>query len=144
MNSKQHIYFYSKTNSFFEFSNFYIRKFELDGLIWYSVEQYYQANKSADLKGYNMIHSCSNPVDALKLGRAVNMRPDWEKVKEQYMYKALKAKFTQHEDLRRILLATGDAELHEKSTHPYWGYKGKDRLGKLLMQVRDEIYEEFM
>jgi predicted NAD-dependent protein-ADP-ribosyltransferase YbiA (DUF1768 family) len=42
--------------------------------------------------------------------------------------------------LKEKLLATGDAILHEDSpTDVFWGKKGEDWLGKLLMKVRDEI-----
>ena len=54
-----------------------------------------------------------------------------------------RAKFIQHPDLREKLLSTGDAILHEDSPwDKYWGYAkggGLDRLGKLLMQVREEL-----
>ena len=57
------------------------------------------------------------------------------------MYRALIAKFTQHPDLLRLLVETGDRELVEHSPHDsYWGDgpdgKGKNRLGILLMKLR--------
>ncbi len=53
------------------------------------------------------------------------------------MRKALYAKFIQNLDLREMLLATGDAELHEDSpTDMVWGRRGQDLLGKLLMELR--------
>ena len=62
--------------------------------------------------------------------------------------RALISKFTQHEDLRRKLLDTGDAKLVEHTTRDrYWGDgggegKGRNRLGVLLMRVRDELKRE--
>ena len=72
------------------------------------------------------------------------MRSDWEEVKEQVMLKALRAKFSHHQDLREQLLATGNLHLAEASPCDYyWGTgksgKGKNRLGVLLMQVRSEL-----
>jgi len=60
------------------------------------------------------------------------------------MLDALRAKFTQHADLRTLLLATGDAQLVEHTTNDsYWGDggdgSGKNRLGQLLMRLRDEL-----
>jgi len=68
------------------------------------------------------------------------MRPDWEAVKDDIMYRCVLAKF---EDpiLRQRLLDTGDQELIEGNTwgDTYWGVckgKGRNMLGKTLMAVR--------
>lgn len=60
------------------------------------------------------------------------------------MYKALLAKFTQHYDLRKLLLETEDRKLVEHSPYDsYWGDggdgKGKNRLGVLLVKLRSEL-----
>jgi ribA/ribD-fused uncharacterized protein len=72
------------------------------------------------------------------------MRIDWERVKEEVMYKGLKAKFTQHEDLKKILLSTGDAILVYDSPIDWdWGIgkdgTGKNKLGLGLMKLREEL-----
>ncbi len=47
------------------------------------------------------IRANKSPTIAKRLGRnKTGFRQDWEKVKEDVMYKALIAKFTQHEDLK--------------------------------------------
>jgi hypothetical protein len=63
-------------------------------------------------------------------------------VKLDVMLGLLRRKFTQL-DLRRQLLATGDAELIEDNDwgDHFWGVcmgVGENHLGKLLMQVRGE------
>jgi hypothetical protein len=60
------------------------------------------------------------------------------------MLEAVRAKFTQHDDLKAILLGTGDAKLVEHTENDsYWGDggdgSGKNRLGQLLMQLRTEL-----
>ena len=60
------------------------------------------------------------------------------------MYVALYAKFTQHERLTKMLLDTGDRKLVEHTTRDsYWGDggdgSGQNRLGKLLMKLREEL-----
>ena len=64
------------------------------------------------------------------------------------MYKALIAKFTQHEDLKEQLIATGNSFLVEHTKRDkYWGdggdggndTKGRNMLGKLLVRVRTEL-----
>lgn len=59
------------------------------------------------------------------------------------MLKGLRAKFTQNKQLHKKLLDTGNKILHEHTGRDkYWGdggkkKNGKDRLGFLLMKVRD-------
>lgn len=84
------------------------------------------------------------PGQAKRLGRQVDMRDDWEDVKDDVMYEVVLAKFTQNEELKDKLLATGDEELVEGNTwgDRYWGQVngvGKNMLGKTLMRVRDEL-----
>ena len=60
------------------------------------------------------------------------------------MKELLMAKFSQNEDLKKKLLDTGDATLIEGNTwgDKYWGVckgVGKNRLGELLMEVREEL-----
>lgn len=72
------------------------------------------------------------------------LRNDWESVKDLIMRQAVLAKFTQHDDLRELLLATGDAKLVEQTTNDsYWGDggdgRGKNMLGRILMEVREQL-----
>ena len=67
-----------------------------------------------------------------------------EEVKDQIMYEIVLNKFSQNEELREKLIATGDEYLAEGNTwhDTYWGVcngKGKNKLGKILMQVREEL-----
>ena len=89
------------------------------------------------------------PIASKKLGRRVQLRPDWEEVKVGIMEEIVRAKFTQNEDLKQRLLATGDLVLEEgNSWHDtFWGVdarsrKGKNHLGRILMQVRQELRGE--
>jgi len=121
------------------FSNFYYSPFRIKR-IWPTVEHFYQAMKTADKKVQEEIRLLSSPKAAKFKGRMVLLRPNWEETKEKVMLEGLRAKFFQHEDLKKVLLDTGDQVLHERSPNDmYWGYKGKDRLGILLMQVRKEL-----
>ncbi|MFK3657030.1 N-glycosidase YbiA, partial [Escherichia coli] len=76
--------------------------------------------------------------------RSKPLRKNWESVKEQVMRKALRAKFEQHPELRALLLATAPAKLVEHTENDaYWGDggngKGKNRLGYLLMELREQL-----
>ena len=85
-----------------------------------------------------------SPSVAKRKGRKVTLRNDWEEVKFWVMLGVCSAKFTQNKDLAEQLLATGDEELIEGNT---WGDRtwgmvngtGKNWLGKILMQIREEL-----
>jgi ribA/ribD-fused uncharacterized protein len=71
-------------------------------------------------------------------------RPDWDAVKVDIMRDILRAKVNQHEYVCRKLLQTGDRELVENSWRDdFWGWgpnrDGRNMLGKLWMEIRDEI-----
>lgn len=71
---------------------------------------------------------------------------DWSKIKVKRMHNVLKAKFSDNE-LRQKLLDTGDSILIENSkSDAFWGVgkhgKGRNKLGGLLMKVREEIKKE--
>jgi ribA/ribD-fused uncharacterized protein len=60
------------------------------------------------------------------------------------MYEVVLAKFTQHADLREILLATGEVKIVEHTENDsYRGDggdgSGKNMLGQILMRVREEL-----
>jgi len=56
------------------------------------------------------------------------------------MITAIRAKFSQNPELKRKLLDSGDRKLHEDSpSDMYWGVKGQDKLGRILMNIRDEL-----
>ena len=92
------------------------------------------------------VRKANSPMLAARLGRdrKQTLRRDWESVKVGMMRAAVQAKFTQHADLRALLLSTGDAKLVEHTENDdYWGDggdgSGKNMLGMILMDVRDEL-----
>lgn len=76
--------------------------------------------------------------------RDVAPEPLFQRVKDIFMYRALEAKFTQHEDLREQLLRTSGLPIIE-DTHndPYWANgpsrNGHNKLGRLLMLLRERL-----
>lgn len=77
-----------------------------------------------------------------KYKKKLSIRTDWDEIKDKVMLKGLLAKFTQNEDLFKLLLSTDDKTLIEYSnTDMYWGdywnIKGKNMLGLSLMKLRD-------
>ena len=145
--NKTPIEFYSKIPAYREFSNFFPSAFDLDGKRWPTTEHYFQAQKFTATPEYQEeIRLAKTPEKAKNLGgsREKPIRADWDQVREDVMKKALKAKFTQNADLKAMLLSTGNRPLVEANpTDSYWGYgrtkKGKNRMGILLQQLRDEL-----
>ncbi len=140
------IKFYSVNSEYGEFSNFALYPIKLKGKTWPTSEHYFQAQKYKGLPYENKIRKASTPMQAAQLGRSrkVKLRPDWERVKDSVMFDAVRAKFTQHSDLKELLLSTNEAKIIEHTINDsYWGDggngKGKNMLGKILMKVRKEI-----
>ena len=140
------IKFYSVNEAYGEFSNFALFPIKLKGKIWKTTEHYFQAQKFVDKAYQEKIRKAQTPMKAAQLGRSRKVRiiKNWDSIGDNVMYEALKAKFTQHEELNELLLATGDKILIEHTENDsYWGDSGdgsgKNRLGKLLMRLRKEL-----
>ena len=143
---QQDIKFYSQNDEYGEFSNFAAYPIVLKKNRWPTTEHYFQAQKFKDSQHLEQIRKANSPMIAARLGRdrTKKLRKDWESVKDNIMYDALLAKFTQHEDLKQLLLSTGDAKLIEHTSNDsYWGDgghgRGRNILGIILMRVRDEL-----
>ena len=122
------------------------------GKFWPSTEHFFQAQKFAGTPIVEKIRKCGSAREAFELARSPRyqawLHPDWHKgVKDNVMLLAVKEKFSQHEDLKRKLLQTGEKEIIEHTTNDsYWGDgggwgRGQNKLGKILMQVRSELKE---
>jgi N-glycosidase YbiA len=138
------IYFYSRDEKYGWLSNFHLAEEEVDGYIYPTNEHFYQSTKTTNKDLKEWIRLCPMPYYAMKIGRLIREKDGLTNLTDEYrtyqMKVGLRAKFTQNRDLREKLLATGDAILHEKSENDmFWGYKGKDLLGKLLMEIREEL-----
>ena len=128
---------------YFFLSNFSPSPFRVDYVLFPTMEHYFQANKADNQNDYLHIAYAPTPGEAKRLGRKIQLRPDWEEIKDNVMLTGLRKKFADPE-LRSFLMSTGDEELIEGN---YWGDThwgvctgvGQNKLGKLLMQVREEI-----
>jgi GTP cyclohydrolase II len=127
-------------------ANFYPAAFEIADRKYASVEHYYQAQKFVGTDLYDQVANAPTPARAKELSRENSnlVRADWEQVKEEIMYMAVKAKFIQNPILLGILLDTDNQELIEDSPDDtYWGVTphngGANRMGIMLMRVRQEF-----
>ena len=140
------INFYRTSDDYGYFSNFAAYPINLDGKMWPTSEHYFQAQKFEDAGHREAIRKANSAMLAARMGRdrEKKLRHDWESVKVSVMTDAVRAKFTQHDELRALLLATGDAKLVEHTENDnYWGDggngSGKNMLGQILMRVRAEL-----
>ena len=140
------IKFYSKlANEFRGFSNFAPSPMVIRGKRYASVEHYFQSMKFVSPMWQEAIRVAPTPARAKQLGasKEYEIRDDWQKVKDGFMLEALRAKFQQNAGLLQQLKDTGARPLVEAGPDAYWGEgrlkNGKNRLGKLLMQVREEM-----
>ncbi|WP_342378103.1 NADAR family protein [Myxococcus stipitatus] len=140
------IHFYSVTDDHGWCSNFAPYPIKLAGRMWPTSEHYFQARKFEDPTAQEAIRQARTPMLAARMGRdrKLKLRRDWDSIKVSVMREAVRAKFSQHEDLTRLLLETGDAKLVEHTDQDdYWGDggdgSGKNMLGRILMEIREEL-----
>jgi ribA/ribD-fused uncharacterized protein len=140
------IEFYSVGDDYGELSNFALYPITLKGKRWPTSEHYFQAQKFLATQDQEEIRSANTPMLAARWGRdrKRKLRRDWESVKIGVMREAVEAKFRQHDELRALLLATGDAILVEHTENDeFWGDggdgSGRNELGRILMAVRERL-----
>jgi ribA/ribD-fused uncharacterized protein len=124
-------------------SNFYPSPFIIDGVHYPTVEHFIQATKTNDLNEREKIANASTPSKAKMLGRKCKLRPEWEYIKVEMMFKGVFAKFSQNKELGEKLINTPDHLLVEKNDwgDKFWGVDihtgyGLNKLGEILKSVK--------
>lgn len=141
--------FYSTKDAYGEFSNFAAYAVFVDGEWWKTSEHYYQAHKYDQPELIKWVQEAETPMEAAKRGRdgTIPKRADWDQRKDEFMEKAVQDKFTRHEELKVLLLSTGQARLYEHTKNDcYWGdcgdRTGKNKLGLLLERIREDLKKQ--
>lgn len=135
------------------FSNLFRREVEFEGVRYPTSEHAYQAGKPRKEAVKAWLLAAPTPALLAMAAHGLywwDIRSDWSKIKFERMKQVLRAKFTQHPDLQRLLLSTGESRLVEAATvdnavNRLWGEvngRGKNMLGKLLMELRAELEAE--
>lgn len=135
------------------FSNLYRRPVIFEGVVFPTSEHAYQAGKARKPAVRDWILSAPTPALAAMAAHGLyiwDVAPDWAQTKFDRMRLVLRAKFDQHEDLRQLLVSTGNARLVEVGTvnnavNRLWGEvdgKGKNMLGAMLMELRESYVKE--
>ena len=126
-------------------SNFHICRVWFEGLCYPSSENAFQAAKIYPEHRHPFLDCSAAQSKKLwkELPRIDKLSEDWDVRKYTIMSSVLFSKFADNLDLRRKLLQTGGRYL-EETNHwgdTYWGVDikrgGENRLGQLLMKIRD-------
>lgn len=141
-------------------SNWYLSKFTIDEVNFSSMEQYRMYKKALCFKDMEIANKILATEDVSKiktLGRLVTNYNEnyWNGVRQIIIYNGLLAKFSQNEDLKEKLKATGNAIIAECAVRDkIWGiglsmkdskrldrdqWKGQNLLGYALMMVRESL-----
>lgn len=129
-------------------SNFYSARVHYKGRWYLTAEHAYQAAKTTCTSDHDLVAGALTPADAKRAFRRLRLpqRQDWVQIKDGVMLEVLRAKFSTPGQavLALLLLETGEQELieHNPWHDTYWGVcdgVGQNKLGKLLMQVREEL-----
>jgi ribA/ribD-fused uncharacterized protein len=121
-----------------------------EGTEYPSAEHAYQAGKASKEAVRKWVLSAPSPSLVAMAAHGLytwDIVPNWSRIKFDRMRAVLRAKFDQHDDLRQLLVSTGSSRLIENATvdnlvNRTWGEvngKGKNMLGVLLMELRDEL-----
>ncbi|KAK7007651.1 DUF1768-domain-containing protein [Favolaschia claudopus] len=146
---RQSVSFHAKRKDKYHcFTNFSPHRILYDGKEYPTSEHLYQAFKYMDYRPdiAEAIRTVSKSRDmAFKysMARIEHQDPNWERLCIAKMEIAIWHKFSQHPDIKQILLDTGDAELVNTSKDEFWGMgknkKGRNELGKTLERVRASL-----
>ena len=132
------------------FSNLFRRVIVFEGREFPSAEHAYQAGKPRKEAVREWVLSAPSPSLVAMAAHGLytwDIVPNWSEIKFERMRRVLFAKFSQHEDLRRLLVSTGNTRLVESGrvdnqVNRTWGEvngRGLNMLGVLLMEVRSEL-----
>ena len=152
----KHVRFFGSAS---KLSNFHSSPFQIEGLQYSCVEQYYQkakADEFGDTRSADRIMATANPKQMYDIGQNIDgfSKETWRTKCENVMLKGLSAKF-KIPKFKQFLLALGDKLPVEcNGFDPYWGiglymddprstneqeWQGENRLGQLIAKVREDI-----
>ncbi len=139
-------------------SNWYLSEFTVDNISFSSMEQYMMYKKAVcfgDKETAAQILATNNTAEIKALGRLVANYNDhmWNGVRQIIVFKGLVAKFSQNNDLKQQLKATGTSLLAECAVNDkIWGiglsmtdpqrldtskWEGQNLMGYALMMARN-------
>ena len=125
--------------------------YDTKGIYYPTVEHYYQSHKFNNPTIIDSILKASTPKEASIIGRDCNNTriPHFDKKKLEVMHEGVYLKFSQNKDIRSKLIETHNQEIREMSVkESFWGVgpelDGENHIGKILMNVRDEVKKDLL
>ena len=146
--TKDAIYFFS--HAFDPINNWSAHAVKIWSKTFPTLEHAYHYRKYSDNNPEiaEEILSSPSPWAAMQVDRRHmdKRRDDWDQVKVAIMTELARAKVAQNQDVRECLLKTGKKQIIENSPwDDFWGCgakgKGENRMGKILVQIREELKE---
>jgi len=144
----------NKFNGPYKFlSNFFDAPQIIKGIKYRCNENFFQAMKTFDTNVHKLIAPLQ-PNKAKKFGKSLQLRSDWDTLKNNFMLIGVLHKFQQNNHLSNKLKATGKILLVEGNQQHdnYWGncncnkcknIVGKNKLGEILMIVRHILNSDY-
>ena len=120
------------TGEFDFLSNKFTSTFYYKGTKYKSVAHAYQSLKAKHDGDATKIRNAKTATEAIKEGRGVEVKSDWQETCKDLMEELLYLKFSTNVFLKPKLLATGVCQLGD----------GRNFVGELLMKVRERIKGE--
>ena len=128
------------------------------GITFSSVEQAF-AYRKAKFAGRNdkakKILDCFTALGAKQIAKSIEC-PAWKQVDEDHLEQLNLLKYRQSDDLKQLIISSGNKKLVEATSDSHWGagvglrskaiqkgtFKGKNRGGEVLMKVRRELFRD--
>lgn len=131
-------------NEFACLSNMYPTPLKINGLCFSCAEAAFQSFKTTDPEIRKKFQFITGP-EAKRLGRKVELRPDWNEIRIAVMREVLKCKLKHYPSIYGVIAhaANTPGGVVEENTwnDTFWGVcngRGENHLGKLLKELYDE------
>lgn len=158
-----HVMFWRPDYQYGSFSQWYPSQFVSEPgskQVWACAEQFMMVQKAklfGDEKSATLVMATTDPAKMRMIGRGIKpfVQKTWDEKCDEIVYNANLLKFTQNENMKILLLSTGNRTIVEAS--PYdriWGIGfdqndamanvrrwGENKLGKALMRVRETLLQ---
>ncbi len=144
---------YKFADSYYFLSNFYESDIIYKGKKYKTAEHAYQSSKCKLDSEHEWIRNTPSAFQAKQFGKKVKIKDNWDNIKYDIMLNIVRDKFSQNNELKKMLLDTGEEFLIEGNYwhDNTWGnctcdkckkIRGNNWLGEILMKVRQELKDE--